>query len=335
MSNFTRSCLVALQRSGVDPRARRFLLLTTIAVAVLVATFIYYRWAFDHTWVTTEIAGPLFYLFLGVGALISMALFRRSLGMDRELSTFSLDIRTPATPAGSLDALSEYLSDRMLALACMTARGLAEMTASRPDVSDLAIGVRQRVNRCLGTSGIRNKLEADERQLCSSAAGTWTSEQRWRAIAWGEQLRLLRWMLGVDSESTSFALFPRIDVRTAWDFIRPGATRPALRISDQPWLLREQRHLAAQYMKGVTHELGARKGSRIGNDPDKPGPLPLPSEDLLAGARSITELSDSDLSIFAATLRARYQYASYLLDLLEANEPQPFSSWLLRSKEKT
>ena len=62
--------------------------------------------------------------------------------------------------------------------------------------------VRQAGNAALRAAGLWDELTAKERDLMASPDGEWTIEEakiRFLRI-WREQLRLLRWILGMDSE---------------------------------------------------------------------------------------------------------------------------------------
>jgi hypothetical protein len=52
------------------------------------------------------------------------------------------------------------------------------------------------------------------------------------------------------------------------------------------------------------------------------------STDYLAGARTIGELDDDALRKLGSFAAARERYCAYLVDLLNADQPFPFSTWV-------
>ncbi len=52
--------------------------------------------------------------------------------------------------------------------------------------------------------------------------------------------------------------------------------------------------------------------------------------ELFAGHLRISELPDTELLAFAETTRTRLGYASYLMNLIETGNLEPFSTWIGR-----
>jgi len=128
------------------------------------------------------------------------------------------------------------------------------------------------------------------------------------------------------------AHFPKIDFALSLDLPGPeDILRQSKRVLGS-WDVRGERDIALAYTARAFAELKAR--GLITVDPkledwaDEFRKESLgASKDYVAGTKTIEELDDEALRIFAATSAARERYAAYLVDQLSAKESVPFYLW--------
>jgi hypothetical protein len=245
---FWRSYWFALRRIRKDRRARSFAIRTTL---VLLYLLIYVPWFFLWQMTHGE-AGPAvmagFYVLIfasGVSAALLMHGWHRK---QDDLLNFSLTGQERSRPADSSGVSVEvrsYLEQRALIIASLLARASSEIgLRDRQLPPGMEVVTRQIQNALLRERGLWNVLEPSEAELARAPDGGWTVEQRNEVICWCEQLRLLRWALGADSELTPLVHSPKIDLSLSYEPMRLG---PAL----QPWEVRVQRDLAMGYVLRV------------------------------------------------------------------------------------
>lgn len=107
---------------------------------------------------------------------------------------------------------------------------------------------RQIQNGFLRDRGLWPKLERSELDLATVADGLWTLSQQEQTVEWCEQLRLLRWVLGVDAEIMPLAHFPPLDFSLPLELLQYGEIPPQQ--WSQPveaWEIRLERDLALEY----------------------------------------------------------------------------------------
>ena len=188
------------------------------------------------------------------------------------------------------------------------------MTRARSEIflreSQLLPGVeatiRQTLNAALRQRGLWDKLAQREADMMSAADGCWNVDVS-EVPRWSEQVRLLRWVLGIDAELMPLAHFPPIDFSLAHDLLarQDAGARPSLRA----WDLRVQRDIASEYMARVIAELAGRhliaENREIEGWADQVRQQMLgPSRDYLAGKKTVGELSDTDLKAIVAYLKS-------------------------------
>lgn len=220
-----------------------------------------------------------------------------------------------------------YLQKRIRIIASLTQRGASEISLSTADSKSDLYGAREEQNTLLRQWNLWNDLEPGERELVSLPDGAWTDEQKSAVPGWLEQLRLLRWAFGIDGEiaplnwqlQPDLALARGLDQRHfslahGWADIalqRDIAAGYAARIAA------EQKYRGIEKFTGsVESELIALRDEFTGD-----------STDLLVGTKTIQDLDNSDLSLHGYLSWSRFQYAGYLLALLETNRIIPFSEW--------
>jgi hypothetical protein len=333
---FWRSYWIALRRSGKDRRARHsalkisFLLAYVPAyIAFLLVTLRGQEGAF---------AIPLYAFLFGTGA-IAFLILRRSHRRQDELLNFSLTGRGRPDTSGAGDvspAVRRHLEERALIVGSLVARAGSEMCLRLNEVPPgLEAMARQNLNTLLRQNGLWDRLEPAEAELMSAADGRWSPEQRYEVAKWCEQLRLLRWALGVDAELMPLAHFPKVDFSLAYDLLRrhklpqpSGPTRGC-------WEIRVEREISSGYTARVVAEFRGR-----GLMPSTPelqgwadqvrGKFLGASSDYLAGSETVGELDDATLRQLIGISHARERYAAYLVDQLSAEVPFSFAAWSKR-----
>jgi hypothetical protein len=267
--------------------------------------------------------GFLAFLLIRMANRRSETSFLRSL-IPREL---------PPQPDGSVSAeVRAYLLQRTSIVAGLLLRAASELrVANSAKGASPKAGVRGMVNELMRTNGFWHQLEPEEADLFRVPDGCWTSAQTRQLPTWCEQLRLLRWTVGMDAEIDPLAHIPKPAARlfrTALGDEQPFERPNVL----EAWQLRQERDAAAGYALRIFCEL-VHRGSV---DPDLGRGVPKgmsyerrgPADDYLAGVRTVGELDDRTLNILACSAVARFQYARYLMDQLRAQQPISYSRWL-------
>ena len=216
----------------------------------------------------------------------------------------------------------EYFRERADVVAALLIRWAAE---NQPDRA-AAIADRSTSVTLIRERGLWDRLESEERTLLSSDTGTWTQEQKGRWIDWSEQLRLLRWLLRLNEDVAPLSDFPPPAVSLSVNVPAPEPT--ALRQRAEVGRILQSAEI---YSARTLAEFRSRGLGLEGQlDPvmsDLRHEFVGDSTDLLAGARTIADLDDEELVFLMRTAVARYRYAAYLRDQVEANEVSAFHEW--------
>src|ERR1039458_2303976 len=115
---------------------------------------------------------------------------------------------------GPAPSVQRYFAERAAILASLVRRAASEIDLQRSGVRP-EVTTRQNENQLLRKYGLWEKLESPELDLVRVADGEWTVQQQNDLVAWSEQLRILRWVLRLDSELVPLEHFPRPDLRLA------------------------------------------------------------------------------------------------------------------------
>lgn len=332
---FWKAYWIALRRTRKDKRARSISLRITFWLAYLVAYILFVVLLEVNTAAGQGIWNAVFYAFIfGTGAIAAILMRRWHRKQDELLNT-SLTGRAPLHPQDFADTSPEvrgYLEERTLIIASLLARGASEIYLQHHQVAEgNEVITRQLQNSLLRGAGLWDKLERPEADLATAADGLWSVEQQNHVLTWCEQLRVLRWAFGVDSELVPLAHFPALDFSLSQEVLRQGrpvTSKPLLK----PWDVRVQRDIATEYTARVVAELKAR--GLIAAGPELEGWADEfraksvgDSTDYLAGARTIGELDDDSLRRLGAFASARERYCAYLVELLNVTQPFSFSTW--------
>jgi hypothetical protein len=334
--NFWRGWSIIIRRSKVDKRARAVLVKVGLSLAYIVGWLL---WAYHGVSTESELfRNAAFYGLLFGSAGIVVFVLRRSFQRRDVLLTESVtgtshDVRGVTNDVAS--SVREYLEERAMILSSLVARAASEITIQNGGVPpDAQVVTRQNQNEFLRRNGLWNNLERDEKDLVSTPDGVWTVDQHLKITAWWEQLHLLRWVLGIDSALVPLVYFPRIDSPLVREMVKQQAKRTRHRRLLRSWDVRSELDEAEQYAARLLAELKER--SLIPCDPatdawvDEVRRICLgPSEDLIAGEKTVGELSDEDLTYLYRVAFERERYAAYLVEQLNADHPLSFATWLL------
>lgn len=213
---FWKSYWLALLRAGRDKRASVAVLKISLLLLYVVGCALYL--------VYTAVAGgpwqTAFYAFIFGTGILAAILMRRWHRKEDEFLNQSLTGQSNRSFAGSLnppEAVRAYLGERTLIIASLLARGASEIHVHRnQNQNSSEILTRQALNMFLREEELWEKLELAEADLASAADGRWSSEQEGYVVVWCEQLRLLRWVLGITPR-----LFP-CGIAQPWNSDCPG-----------------------------------------------------------------------------------------------------------------
>ncbi len=149
--------------------------------------------------------------------VIAALLFRRSNRRQDEVLNFSITGRKQEQlPQDVSPGILLYLDERTAILASLLSRGASEIYLEHNELPlGAEIVTRQIQNTLLTQKGLWEKLDPTEKALASAADGRWTAEHRAEVRIWCEQLRLLRWTLGIDAELVPLAHNPQLDFSLA------------------------------------------------------------------------------------------------------------------------
>jgi hypothetical protein len=270
---------------------------------------------------------------LAVFGILGFVIVRKLNRQQNESPVPSLAL-IPTPTSGSFEqqvssSVLTYFADRAYILACLILRATSEARIHTEHLPPESSKMRLVTNTLLRKAGLWDKLEPQEASLACSADGQWDARQRFELFEWCEQLRLLRWAFGLDTEIEPVT-HSDLGVQIAADLARRSRKCFLGHFAVQSWDLRGQRDQAKLYFARIWVELKGRNltggsqnlsawESRIREQ------FSGASKDLLAGHVTISELTDTQLQRFAHTSRARFSYAAYLLESLERTEPIPYS----------
>jgi hypothetical protein len=282
--NFWRFYWIALRRSWQDKRARGAAVRVSLLFAGCFAIAVLF-------------SASIPYLGVGLAGFVT--------GYLRQRKRRAATLRSGAkhlTPE-----LRNYLEERAGILASLLARGGSEVYLRHKELPPGAqVVTRQIQNGFLKQTGLWQSLEQPEMELVIAADGGWTQEQRGSVIAWCEQLRLLRWAIGVDRELIPLAHFPGVDFSLSRDFFGRKTLLRSRKSSIAADELVQERDLALQYMARVVAEMDGRGMMTMEGEVWKQfrEAAAGPSTDYLAGLQTVGELS-SDALVIWARLRLR------------------------------
>jgi hypothetical protein len=328
---FWASVWIAVQRSGRDKRARALLTQLSVALGYLLWLAATQLLRFHQSW---KEMGPWTIAFdtaiYGSGVVAFSVI--RWVHRKNHPTTLSLAVspaRTDDEVPGPAPSIQRYLAERAAILSSLVRRAASEIDLRRSAARHEAT-TRSNENQLLRKYCLWEKLESPELNLVCVADGEWTVHQQNDLVEWSEQLRILRWVLRLDSDLVPLEHFPRPDVRLASGIADPQRIPAAEMNVLNSWDVRSERDLARLYVARIAAELEVRGKYDVVCDNwarELRDELYGPSNDLLAGAMTISELADDALMLLAVIASARARYSDYLADQLGAEVAIPYTNW--------
>ena len=309
---------------NADARARlpRFLL----GVAYLLFLYLFQLLALRQSY--KEIGRwtiPFYGIIFGSG-FVAFQFIRRSHRSQDRLLAISFSVTPPSQADLVSRSVLDYLAARTMITASLLTRGGSEFYLQNHKVPDgLNVITRQSQNEFLRRCGLWENLEPAELGLVSAADGAWPAEQLNRLGEWCEQLRLLRWVLRIDSFLKPMSHFPRTDFlvsRGLNTLGRPFVAKQAL----EPSEIRPERDVAAGYFLSAAQEL-RRRGLVSAAEPIEREERQMQAmTQFVVDGRYVSELSDDELQQILRVAHTRSNYAQYLIDQLSAGTPVAYSA---------
>ena len=336
--SFWVSYWIALRRSRKDKRARTFAFIVTFLIAdvlgfIPLVLFMMYREAGGFQ----ALAG---YGVVLVTALVAVAVMRRSHKRQDALLSCSLTERTLVRFAVGdevAQAVRDYLEERALIVGALLARAAREIQIrflESPVTAEMV--TRQALIALLRRNELWEKLEPSEAELMRMAEGEWNVNLRENVVRWCEQLRLLRWVLGIDPDLMPLAHLPQLDFTLGVGLPEGGQPPTAVGSIRMSWEVRVERDTALEYAARAIAELNGRGLILDHRDLDgwadqlRERSLGA-STDYLAGPETVGELAEADLVHLSSVAVARQRFSAYLVDQLIAAAPLPFTAWTERA----
>lgn len=332
----------ALLRFRRDARARSFVLRLTFFVFWVVAYIPFVLWTNLES--ATGLQGALVYLALFIAALVVRWLIRRSSRRQEELFSHSLT-GSGVQPAQEERAESpeswRHLEGRAVVAAALLARAIVEIERAGMEDRLVESDARPTLNSLLRSAARWDALDLIEADLMGSPEGSWTSEQQMLVTSYSEELRLLRWVLGIDAELVPLSHCPKADMALALDQIRKGACSAAKGFAVESWDVRAHRDEAITYCGRVLAELRVRGEADpaydTGDDEFYAWAAELRSQligastDLVVGSETVEDLATNELTLLLNIAEARAQYSAYLMDQMNSAVPYSFRQWRERN----
>ena len=165
-----------------------------------------------------------------------------------------LSVATNREGYAASGAVRESLAVRLVIVNALLLRVFGEVGRAAGEDQSL----RQVVNQPLIEGQLWPKLESAEADLLALPLGSWSSEQTEMGAQWVEQLRLLRWVLGIDEDAVGMDDPPQLHgllLPVGW--AEPAARPPMVR--RPPSEIRLYREGAQCYLVRALAELEARQ----------------------------------------------------------------------------
>ncbi len=199
-------------------------------------------------------------------------------------------------------AVWQYLVERTIIKANLLARGASESFLNSKEVPDgIVVITRQTQIEHLRKQQLWDKISVEEGDLLRIADGHWASEQIHLMLPWCEQLRLLRWVLGLDPQIMPLAHFPKPDPSLTPNITKGGQSLFEGKRLANTWDIRLERDIARGYKLRCLSEVQSR--GLVDGSPELAewamnvrNKLDSPSVDILAGVKAVGELNKNELN---------------------------------------
>ena len=322
-SHFRRFCKnwwIAYQRSDSDKRARAYVKSTFATGARLAYLIIVLLLPLLLTFTAADEKSRKSGWIVFVGMLISLSVnwLYHILKPKPTLLSEALHAKAPE-PERVNPELEAYLISRLRILATLAVRGSAELLALQGKSDANAEGARIWANTHLRETGLWDLMEPEERDLATRESNGWTIQECSGVPVWCEQLRVLRWVVGIDPELQPLHWIPvqygevaslPPDLATVKLVRAPWETRA---VRDEAWsyhirIAAELHHRGlldpASLNPGAGAELEKIRGNLLGE-----------SKDFLIGSQTVSATNSQTLLEINTVAFVRSNYAAYLTEL--------------------
>jgi len=258
-------------------------------------------------------------VYIGIGICIVMIVAVKRIGERRESSAEKL--------ASVSDELKQALYRDACLLAILLERLGSESYLEKEIPPEITIVTRRVLLDRLAALGLRDKLEAELRDLLLALDEHWTAEQKQRAAPALECFAVLQWVLGL-GELRSLTADPKYSVAEVRSIFEVKKPEKLLVLAS--WDVRQVRDGANRFFTRCWAELVARRA--IGNAPEQDVERALEMRahiqgagytgDYLVGAQTITELETAFLLQVARRAYNRWKFLSVLVDVLSGEKAE-------------
>jgi hypothetical protein len=258
------------------------------------------------------------------GGLLAFWLRHRYKQQDQVLSA-SITPRPEIAPTNNDPRMRAYLVDRAAILAVLLARVGSEAYISEKELPEATeVITRQSLLTFLRENGLWEKLEVPEVELLSAPDGQWSRSQiQEGAVAYSEQLRLLRWTLQIDLFLAAISRSACPDYKQCKEFIEHYSEVQNDTALLSSWDLRVARDHAWSFVSSNLTRVGSGATSDSSSEASS-----------VAGAHGTPDETSKGpqegrvtISFEGARSFQRCEYAAYLTDLLIAGQPVSFREW--------
>ncbi len=273
--------------------------------------------------------GLVMALAIGVAAVLARS--------HRRTDESMLRLSSPAVlpdQGGLLHHRPKLIAELIRAAVLVDRAGIELMHGNRK--ADLArAGIaRRRTLDAAKTSGTWDGLQPAEQDLLLSQEGSWDPGEAWSKVLRVEDVRVLRWVLGIDSLLSPLE-FTELDLRPALD-ITANPNRTLGTASLEPADLRPAKMLAGNMLDRLLAEGVWRGFYRYPEDETRARLIALAdrlrenkSGDLLVGTESVGEASEERIRLVMQTALRRFRVLEAVIGYLTG----PYDSELLIDRE--
>lgn len=276
---------------------------------------------------------PTYAVIFGCAILILLAIRRSHRRQDAFFQSFLSSGRGDSKSDSSSIEVQQHLVECAVIKGALLARAASESFLKTKEIPDgIVIITRQTQIESLRTQGLWDKLSLEEGDLLRAPDGYWTPEQIQQMVSWCEQLRLLRWVLGLDGEITPLAFFPRTDVSLSAEIVKHGRALFDGKELLNSWDIRVERDIAREYLVRCLIEWQSRESIHASREfaewaAQARVQVAGPSDDLLAGVKAVGELENDELAYLQLIAGIRENFSDYLIDQVSTDRPIDFLVW--------
>ena len=285
-----------------------------------------------HSYAGSGVWTITFYGFIFGTGFIAFQFIRRSHKAQDEILSHSYSSWEASKAATVNKAVGEYLVSRARIIASLLSRGWSEAYLhTHPVEEGMEAITRRKQNQFLREQRLWNSLQPEELALVIAPDGSWLPEQIYLVEEWCEQLRLLRWILKIDTFLLPLSHHPKSDLSSAVALSKIG-TSIFSKDTLQPSDIRPVRDLAFGYVLSIALEakrrgIGFTDNQLEAQEHEMRVEFLQRSGEFVVDGRYISELVDTELQTLFQIADVRWDYCQYLVDQIGADTTLPYSVW--------